>query len=156
MTLPEEKDEILKKREDETDAAYKGFNQYLNMPKPRSSSDLSKLTRRNISIIKRWYDKYDWAKRAAHYDKKIAAPPDNADIKDMYRRHIEKALELQDMAVKKFRDIDPSTLTNSEMIRFLSAGANLEQNARKAFELSAKSLEQDADFCKKLQRFIEE
>lgn len=153
--MAEEKDEILKKREDETDAAYRGFNQYLNMPKTRSLSDLSKMTRRNISIIKRWYDKYDWEKRAAHYDK-IASPHKNSDIKDMYRRHIEKALELQDMAVKKFRDIDPSTLTNSEMIRFLSAGANLEQNARKAFELSTKSLEQDTDFCEKLQRFMEE
>ena len=46
---------------------------------------------------------------------------------NMLLRHLKDALEVQKKALKKLRSIDPLKLSNSEAIRFLTAGANLER-----------------------------
>ena len=46
---------------------------------------------------------------------------------NMLLRHLADALEVQKKALKKLRSIDPLKLSNSEAIRFLTAGANLER-----------------------------
>lgn len=51
----------------------------------------------------------------------------------MTERHLEDALNLQEKAKEKLAMIDPEKLTNSEAIRFLTAGANLERLVRKSF-----------------------
>lgn len=146
---------IWEKQKDESDAAYKCFSNYLKMPKTRSLSHLSELIKKNIYIIKKWYSKYQWEERARAYDKSVSNREEDYDIKKMYRRHIEKAMKLQNLAIQKFNDIDPSTLTNSEMIRFLSAGANLEQSARKGFEQSfAAAPEKSKNYLEELKKFI--
>lgn len=53
--------------------------------------------------------------------------------KDMRERHLEDALNLQKKAKEKLQSIDPLKLTNSEAIRFLTAGADLERLVRKTF-----------------------
>ena len=46
---------------------------------------------------------------------------------NMLFRHLKDALEVQKKALEKLRSIDPLKLSNSEAIRFLTAGANLER-----------------------------
>lgn len=46
---------------------------------------------------------------------------------NMLLRHLKDALEVQKKALEKLRSIDPLKLSNSEAIRFLTAGANLER-----------------------------
>lgn len=45
----------------------------------------------------------------------------------MLLRHLKDAIEVQKKALKKLQSIDPLKLSNSEAIRFLTAGANLER-----------------------------
>lgn len=149
--------EIWKKTDGESDIAYKCFDKYLKLPKTRSLQDLARLLKKNICIIRKWHKTYNWEERATAFDTSLPEEQEAYDIKKMYRRHIEKAMELQNLALQKFNDIDPLTLTNSEMIRFLSAGANLEKSARKGFQQSYDSQNGEEDnYNERLQKFIDE
>lgn len=57
--------------------------------------------------------------------KKDTQPPNTPE--NMLLRHLKDAIEVQKKALKKLRSIDPLKLSNSEAIRFLTAGANLER-----------------------------
>ncbi len=83
-----------------------------------------------LCTLKAWMRKYDWlSRKEAFFESVLTQNPD-----DMHLRHIKEAIALQHKALKKFNSIDPENLSNSEVIRFLTAGANLERAARRAFE----------------------
>ncbi len=154
-------DKIWLKQNNETDLAYSCFKNFLAMPKPRSLKTLGDKLAKPVHVLKKWYKNNSWKKRSFAYDEnvcQITTADEHSSIKEMYKRHIEKAIELQNLAIQKFREIDPTTLTNSEMIRFLSAGASLEQSARKAFEQASgpKAHHERENYLNQLQKFLEE
>lgn len=73
----------------------------------------------------------------------------------MHNRHLEEALKLQQTAREKLNSIEPEKLTNSEAIRFLTAGANLERVARKTF-LPAEKTQDALEDLRKIKEFFGE
>lgn len=58
---------IWERRDDETDAAWSGFQYYLQM-KPRNASICAKMVGKSESTINRWIARYDWRERVAAFD----------------------------------------------------------------------------------------
>lgn len=46
----------------------------------------------------------------------------------MNKKHLKIAQNLQKLAIKKFKTINPEELTTNEMLKILSAGINLERS----------------------------
>lgn len=113
----------------ETPKAYQAFCVYLVMYK-LSLPDVAKALRLKPLKVNSLMREHSWEARKEAFLRYFLSK----DTHEMHLRHIKKAIALQEKALSKFEAIDPENLSNSEVIRFLTAGANLERLARRAFE----------------------
>lgn len=74
--------------------------------------------------------------------------PENLHDEEMCLRHLQEALNLQQKAREKLDSINPEKLSNSEAIRFLTAGASLEREARKSTSFPLLEINDSNDLCK--------
>jgi len=136
--------------ENETQQAYQAFCVYVVLNKA-NLSEVSKVLHRKAFELKELAVKHSWEARKEAFLNHIAAK----DVQKMHLRHIEKAIALQEKALKKFELIKPENLSNSEVIRFLTAGANLERLARKSFEGANPQESFQEDDLGKVESFLE-
>jgi len=114
--------------ENETDKAFLAFCIFCAM-QPISVHDVAKLIGARVYDINRWSSVFEWNLRFQKYSKdfgkSLSLPQKNPEI--MHLRHLKDALDVQAKALEKLQSIDPQKLSNSEAIRFLTAGTNLER-----------------------------
>lgn len=115
--------------ENETPKAYQAFCVYVVMQK-FALSEVAKVLRLKLFVLNNYMKEYSWEARKEAFLRYFLSK----DTQEMHSRHIKKAIALQEKALRKFELIDPENLSNSEVIRFLTAGANLETLARRAYE----------------------
>jgi len=115
--------------QNEAPKAYQAFCVYLVMHTLKLS-EIAKTLKLTILAVKALMQEHSWEARKEAFLHHFLS----RDTQEMHLRHIKKAIALQEKALSKFEAIDPKNLSNSEVIRFLTAGANLERLARRAFE----------------------
>jgi len=135
--------------ENETIKAYQAFCVYVVMH-PESVMNVAKALGERLSVFTNWSKKHDWQARKEIFLEYISAKSND----NMCFRHIKEAIALQAKALQKFKTIEPDKLSNSEVVRFLTAGANLERVARRAFE-DINAIESGDDF-EKIEAFLED
>ena len=157
--------------ESETMKAYQAFCVFVVMH-PKTVQEVAKAIRARVSTLSSWLNRHSWEERKAAFLQflKAMAPSVSTSFGEargltgkgtlcqMHARHIEEAMALQKKAFEKFRAIDAETLSNSEVIRFLTAGANLERIARKSSENREEGSEEVGvnDCLAKVLEFMEE
>lgn len=116
-------------QKNETPKAYQAFCVYLVMHKLKLD-EIAKVLVLKLFTIQSLMKQHSWEARKEAFLQYFLSN----EAQEMRLRHIKKAIALQEKALSKFHSIDPDNLSNSEVIRFLTAGANLERLARRAFE----------------------
>lgn len=134
----------------ETPKAYQAFCVYLIMHKS-SLADMAQVLRLKLFAVKSLMNEHSWEARKEAFLRYFVSK----DAQEMHLRHIKKAIALQEKALSKFEAIDPENLSNSEVIRFLTAGANLERLARRAFEDSNAFEGSTDNDLEKIEAFLE-
>lgn len=137
--------------ENEPPKAYQAFCVYLVMHKMQLS-EISKVLMLKLFTLKKLMEKHSWEARKEAFLRYLLSK----DSQEMHLRHIKKAIALQEKALKKFESIDPHNLSNSEVIRFLTAGANLERLARRSFEGTDCCENSYVNDLEKIEAFLEE
>ncbi|MEI8377726.1 MAG: hypothetical protein WCF95_04220 [bacterium] len=135
----------------ETPKAYQAFCVYLVMHKLKLA-ETAKVLNLKLFTIKTLMKEHGWEARKEAFLHYFLSN----EAQEMHLRHIKKAIALQEKAVSKFDSIDPEQLSNSEVIRFLTAGANLERLARRAFEGSKNPDFTDDNDLEKVENFLED
>jgi hypothetical protein len=123
------------RQEGESSKAYSAFCAYRDYGVDRSIVKVVQKYSENVGSkaqLFRWSSKYDWVQRCNDFDihtekqrrKEIAAY-----LQLMSERHAQNARMLQDKALKALQGIDPSTLSNAELLKYLEAGMKMEKEA---------------------------
>lgn len=82
-------------------------------------------------LLSRWSQRYDWVKRCHDYDVHIEKEfrrELHSEYLDMTRRHLSQAKLMQEKALEALETIDPTTLTNLDLLRYLEIGMKLEKD----------------------------
>lgn len=137
-------------RENETPEAFQAFCVYIVMNK-FTLSEIAKALQVKLLTLKTFAEKYSWEARKEVFLNYFLSK----DAQEMHSRHIKKAIALQEKALRKFELIEPENLSNSEVIRFLTAGANLERLARRAFEESNAGEFESGNDLEKIDAFLD-
>ena len=123
------------RQEGESSKAYSAFCSYRDYGVDRSIAKVVQKYSETVGSkaqLFRWSTKYEWVQRCIDFDihtekqrrKEIAAY-----MQLMSERHMQSARMLQDKALKALRGIDPSTLSNTELLKYLEAGMRIEKEA---------------------------
>jgi len=83
--------------------------------------------------IMTWAARYRWAFRAEQFDRHVAAMAADkvaAEHAQMLQRHLAISMQLQEKALSRLRDMDPSELTSKEVLAFLKDAIILERTSR--------------------------
>lgn len=83
------------------------------------------------SLLSRWSQRYNWVKRCHDYDVHLEQEfrkELHAAYLDMTKRHIAQAKLMQEKALEALEAIDPTTLTNLDLLRYLEIGMKLEKD----------------------------
>ena len=137
--------------ENETPKAYQAFCVYVVMYK-FSLSEIAKALCLKLFVLKNFMREYSWEARKEAFLRYFLSK----DTQEMHLRHIKRAIALQEKALSKFELIDPKNLSNSEVIRFLTAGANLERLARRSFEDNSPLESSEENDLEKIDAFLDE
>ena len=83
------------------------------------------------SLLSRWSQRYNWVKRCHDYDVHLEQEfrkELHTAYLDMTKRHIAQAKLMQEKALEALEAIDPTTLTNLDLLRYLEIGMKLEKD----------------------------
>ena len=83
------------------------------------------------SILTRWSIQHDWVRRCQEYDdflEKQQRKELQAQAIEMTKRHLEQSRLLQKKAINALSQIDPSSLSNQELLKFIEVGMKLERS----------------------------
>lgn len=117
----------------ETPTAYSRFRSYRDLP-PESRSVRAAcglpLGARLPRHVERWASLHGWSERAASWDDAQHVAEDRARlaaIRTMHRTHEIAARSMMSLALQALRQLQPDTMTASEVIRLLDASTQLER-----------------------------
>ena len=83
------------------------------------------------SMLTRWSNKHNWVNRCYEYDvymeKEQRKELHSYNIK-MIKRHAEQSMLLQSKAIEALINIDPKSLSNQELLRYIEVGMKLERD----------------------------
>ncbi len=122
------------RNKNETAKAYAAFCAYRNLGINRS---LTKVIQKyngkygNKTLLAKWSSQHNWVRRCYEYDvfqEKERRKELNAYYVKMLKRHAKQARLIQEKALVALQKIDPETLTNNELIRYLEAGIKIERD----------------------------
>lgn len=126
---------IWDRQEGETAKAYAAFCAYRDYGIDRS---IQKVVNKYIEnawsmpLLLRWSAKHNWVKRCAAFDSYMDKERQKeylAQTLEISRRQAQSARCIQDIALERLSSLDPITLTNQELLRYLEAGMRLEREA---------------------------
>jgi len=122
------------KQPGESQKAYAWFCRYRDYGMDRS---MAKVLRKYIgktssAVHSHWSARYDWVKRAEAYDgylEKERRKEYEAYNLEMGKRHIQQARALQEKAMVRLQQLDPTEMTPTELLRFLDLGMKIEKDS---------------------------
>lgn len=131
--MGDEKNQNWDRQQGESSKAYAAFCAYRDLGINRSVMKVVE-TYAGLygkrAILNRWSIQHSWVKRSSEYDdflEKQRRKELQAQAIEMTHRHIEQSRILQDKAVKALSRIDPSSLSNQELLKFIETGMKLER-----------------------------
>jgi hypothetical protein len=80
-----------------------------------------------------WSNRFRWAFRAEQFDRHVAQLASEQVAKEhvaMLTRHVAISMQLQEKALSRLRDMDPSELTSKEVLAYLKEAVELERISR--------------------------
>lgn len=125
------------RQEDESSAAFEAFVAYRDM-QSRSLAKVAELLGKELSHIAGWSGRHRWVKRCVAWDNELdrRVQDDRVEqIKEMKRRQLETALEMQNVASAALRKLqaqidDPdkrARITPDNIARLIDIGTRLER-----------------------------
>ncbi len=121
------------RRKGESAKAYAAFCAYRDYGINRS---LTKVIQRyngkygSRTLLAKWSTLHDWVRRCYEYDvfmEKERRRELNSYYIKMLKRHAEQAKLIQEKALKALQKVDPETLTNQELLKYLEIGMKIER-----------------------------
>ena len=98
----------------------------------RSVTQMADELNRSRSTLATYSSRYAWVIRAAAYDAELDRQQQLALIEDRKaaaRKHYATAKTIQGKAVQQLVQLDPATLTNMELIKYIEAATRMEREA---------------------------
>jgi len=138
MNVSEDKNQtapIWERQKGETTKAYAAFCAYRDYGIDRS---IQKVVNKYIekswsmSLLLRWSAKHNWIQRCVAFDSYMDKERQKeylAQTLEISRRQAQSARCIQDIALERLSSLDPITLTNQELLRYLEVGMRLEREA---------------------------
>jgi len=80
-----------------------------------------------------WANRFRWAFRAEQFDRHVAAMASEkiaSEHAQMLQRHVAISMQLQEKALSRLREMDPSELTSKEVLAYLKESVDLERVSR--------------------------
>ncbi len=127
--------EVWERQPGESSKAYAVFCVYRDLGPERSLEKVvPKLGKRRAKqVLERWSVKYGWVARVHAYDDYIERKKREEKEKailEMAERHAREAMAIQQKALERLRDIDPSELSPFELIRWIEVAVKIERLSR--------------------------
>jgi len=122
------------RREGESAKAYAAFCAYRDIGAARSLTKVVQKYNGNYgskALLAKWSSQHNWVRRCYEYDvfqEKERRKELNAYYVKMLKRHAKQARLIQEKALVALQKIDPETLTNNELIRYLEVGIKIERD----------------------------
>lgn len=125
------------RQNDESSPAFEAFVLYRDA-RPRSLRYVAESLDKSETLIEGWSSEHGWVSRCKQWDKELDACSQQSqidEIKEMKRRQIAMAIDMQDIAVKAFKllqqaldeDHTKSPISADNMVRLADIGAKLER-----------------------------
>lgn len=132
----------------ESAKAFEAFAIYRDMGADRSIRAVARRLGKSKTQIEKWSRAHDWVERVRAYDRNLdreARAEAVKNIKQMTKRHIGIAMNLQKKALDALKDLDPDSLTPKMLLAFLSKATEIERLNRLAEAGMDESGLKDAD-----------
>jgi hypothetical protein len=123
------------RQEGETTKAYAAFCAYRDYGIDRSIQKVVNKYIENswsMSLLLRWSAKHNWIQRCVAFDSYMDKERQKeylAQTLEISRRQAQGARRIQEIALERLSQLDPSTLSNQELLRYLEVGMKLEREA---------------------------
>ena len=119
--------------EGEGPKAFEAFRVYRDMGSERTITAVGRQLSKSRNLIDRWKDRYRWAERVLAYDndlERAAYQEAVRNVREMQKRHIGMAAQIQHKAMLALQSLNPSTMKPNEQIAFIREATKLEREAR--------------------------
>lgn len=123
------------RQEGESSKAYAAFCIYRDYGVDRSIVKVVQMYGENGTSkaqLFRWSSRYSWVQRCSDFDtfsEQQRRKEISAYRQKMSERHAQNARAIQEKALHALKHVDPSTLTNSELLKYLESGMRIEKEA---------------------------
>lgn len=123
------------RQEKESSKAYAAFCTYRDYGVDRSIVKVVQMYSENGASkaqLFRWSSKYSWVQRCNDFDtfsEQQRRKEISAYRQKMSERHAQNARAIQEKALHALKQVDPSTLSNSELLKYLESGMKIEKEA---------------------------
>jgi len=123
------------RQEGESSKAYAAFCIYRDYGVDRSIAKVVQMYGENGASkaqLFRWSSKYSWVQRCNDFDtysEQQRRKEITAYRQKMSERHAQNARAIQEKALHALKNVDPSTLSNSELLKYLESGMRIEKEA---------------------------
>ncbi|MGE4583304.1 MAG: hypothetical protein AB7C91_01515 [Sphaerochaeta sp.] len=123
------------RQEGESSKAYAAFCIYRDYGVDRSIAKVVQMYGENGTSkaqLFRWSSKYSWVQRCNGFDtftEQQRRKEITAYRQKMSERHAQNARAIQEKALYALKNVDPSTLSNSELLKYLESGMKIEKEA---------------------------
>lgn len=121
----------------ESAQAYQAFSIYRDLGEERALRAVAAQLGKSRALIERWSRNWNWVERARQYDDSLqreaqakAYKKAVKELEEMQLRQIKTAVLLQKKAVQALDALDPLLIKPQDIVRMISAGAQLENATR--------------------------
>ena len=121
----------------ESAQAYQAFSIYRDLGEDRSLQAVATQLSKSLQLMKRWSKNWSWGERVRQYDDSLqreaqakAYKKAVKELEEMQLRQIKTAVLLQKKAVQALDALDPLLIKPQDIVRMISAGAQLENATR--------------------------
>ncbi|MBP5460727.1 MAG: hypothetical protein J6Y20_01185 [Lachnospiraceae bacterium] len=128
---------VWERQTGESTQAYKAFTTYRDMGEDRSIRAVAERLDKSTTLIGRWSVRWNWVERVRQYDNTLqreaqakAYKKAVKELEEMQLRQIKTAVLLQKKAVQALDALDPLLIKPQDIVRMISAGAQLENVTR--------------------------
>lgn len=124
---------------------WRAFVAFRDLGPKRSLQQAADIVGEHYATVNSWGRRWEWAFRVQEFDRfvqKQAAVAVATEHSAMLQRHAGMALKLQELALKRLAQLDPSELSPKDVLAFLKESTQIERAARDALQQGQPQLEE--------------
>lgn len=125
--------ELWEKQPEENPKPFEAFCIYRDLGPGRSLPQVAERLGKSEGLMERWSRENDWVKRASAWDAeqdRLARQAQVKEIINMRKRHAQIAQKALDKISAALDNIDPESISNSDIARLMSEASKLERISR--------------------------